>query len=155
MEQQQPDGTGLPPAPMNIIIPPATVLASSSIPPMPPLGPAPAQLPPVLHPPPIAAINGNSPAGPTETQAEAAVPIQASFETLSLHSPSEPSAPSGELAPGTDLAQPIVPPPVDENALVASANGDLPLEGDAEKSGKTRREVLLKVFIGESDCRGP
>ena len=147
---------------MTNIPPAAGVIASASIPQMPPLGPAPAQLPPVIHPPPIpvpqSVISGTSTAA-FDAQAVSAVPIQATFETLSLNSPLEPIAPITELASDTDAAQPpadgqaIFPPTVDDNALVATANGDVPLGAEGEKSGKTDRDDFLKGFIDGCDCR--
>lgn len=170
MDQQQTDGTGLPPPSTSFVIPPpmtnipaaASVIASTSIPQMPPLGPAPAQLPPVIHPPPIAVpqavISGASTAA-SDAHAESAVPIQAMFETLSLNSPLEPIAPGTELALGTDAAhapadgQAIVPPTADDNALVARANGDVPLGAEGENSGKTDRDDFLKRSIDGCACR--
>ena len=147
---------------MTNIPPAATVIASTYIPQMPPLGPAPAQLPPIIHPPPTAVpqsvISGSSTAA-SDAQAEPAVPIQATFETLSLNSPLEPIAPVTELASGTDAAQTpadgeaIVPPTANDNALVASANGDVPLGAEGEKSGKTDHDDFLKQSIDGCDCR--
>jgi hypothetical protein len=63
---------------------------------MPPLGPAPAQLPPVVHPPRQTVTNGTNSVG--ETKVEPAVPIQTQFESLSLNTPLQPPT-------GTDLSQ--------------------------------------------------
>jgi hypothetical protein len=60
----------------------------SSINQMPPLGPAPAQLPPVLHPPSQSITNGTKSVG--EHEVEPTVPIQSHFESLTLHTPLQP-----------------------------------------------------------------
>ena len=65
----------------------------SSLNQMPPLGPAPTQLPPVVHPPPLpSSTNGTSSAA--ETKIESSVPIQTQFESLTLHTPLQPPASS-------------------------------------------------------------
>ncbi|CAF2402350.1 unnamed protein product [Rotaria sp. Silwood2] len=54
---------------------------------MPPLGPAPIQLPPLVHPPPQAVININTKI--QDIKLEAVIPIQPQFETLNLDVPLE------------------------------------------------------------------
>jgi hypothetical protein len=56
---------------------------------MPPLGPAPAQLPPLNHPPSSHSIT-NGTKSVDEHKAEPTVPIQTQFESLSLHTPLQP-----------------------------------------------------------------
>jgi hypothetical protein len=104
---------------------------------MPPLGPAPTQLPPLVHPPPPTLLPSptsigvpiqsiiNPNAGIPETQAEPVVPVQAQFETLSLNSPttSQPPIPneldtSQELVDGNQM----VPVPTDLNGESAAAS---------------------------------
>ncbi len=82
-----------PPPPQNII--PSSVPFVSNIP-LQPLGPAPAQLPPLVHPiPPI-----------VSPQLEPIVPIQTQFETLTLNSPLEPiSTLIPQPSIGKDLTQ--------------------------------------------------
>jgi len=82
-----------PPPPQNII--PSSVPFVSNIP-LQPLGPAPAQLPPLVHPiPPI-----------VSPQLEPIVPIQTQFETLTLNSPLEPiSTLIPQPSIGNDLTQ--------------------------------------------------
>ncbi|CAF2470533.1 unnamed protein product [Rotaria sp. Silwood2] len=57
---------------------------------MQPLGSAPTQLPPVLHPPPQSFANGTN--SSDETKIEPTVPIQTQFESLSLNASLQPSA---------------------------------------------------------------
>ena len=74
-------------SPANIIIPPVVPnVMLQSIPPMPLLGPAPIQLPPLINPPPPIQIVTNQ--SIPEPQLEPVVPVQAQFETLNLNSPS-------------------------------------------------------------------
>jgi hypothetical protein len=97
-QQQQPETVGLstvqsPPTFINVIplsIPLAPIIPIQCVSQMPPLGPAPAQLPPLVHPPippPQSVINTNV------TMQESVIPIQTQFETLSLHTPLEPIPP--------------------------------------------------------------
>lgn len=81
--------------PANMIFPPAVPnVILQSIPPMPPLGPAPIQLPPLVNPPPPLLLPSAIPVVTNqsipEPQLEPVVPIQAQFETLNLNSPSAP-----------------------------------------------------------------
>jgi hypothetical protein len=57
---------------------------------MPPLGPAPAQLPPVIHPPRQPVTNGTK--SVDGTKVEPFVPIQTQFESLTLNTPLQPLA---------------------------------------------------------------
>jgi hypothetical protein len=84
-----------------------TSIPSTSIPNMPPLSSAPAQLPPVVHPPPIVLPSsaGNGSAEASNIKVETTAPIQAPFETLSLNTPLQPIAPVSELSHGIDLTQ--------------------------------------------------
>jgi hypothetical protein len=88
-------------SPTNVIPPPPQNIIPSSVPfvsniPLQPLGPAPAQLPPLVHPiPPIVL-----------PQLEPIVPIQTQFETLTLNSPLEPiSTLIPQPSIGNDLTQ--------------------------------------------------
>ena len=153
-QQQQPENVILPPPPpqattLNIIIPPPAVNIvapppNAIIPGIPlqsmsPLGPAPTQLPPLVHPPPPppvapptsigapiqSVINPN--VGIPEPQVEATVPVQAQFETLNLNSPTTPPPPiPNELGTSQELVDgnQMVPIPTDPDAIV-SPNGEL------------------------------
>jgi hypothetical protein len=68
----------------------------SSLNQIPPLGPAPIQLPPVVHPPPSSVTNGTNSVGAAKI--DSSVPIQTQFESLTLNTPLQPSA-------GSDLSQ--------------------------------------------------
>jgi len=161
MEQQQPD-TAVPPSPTNVIPPPVPTntvplvpnIPLQSISQMAPLGPAPAQLPPLVNPPPPpgvplqSVINTNVPI--QEIKIEPIVPIQTQFETLNLNSSLEPipsvvpqpsiandltqinnkSGISQELVDGNSIAT----PPIDITSVV-NPNGEsllVPEEGKRE-----------------------
>lgn len=55
---------------------------------IPPLGPAPTQLPPVVNPPRQPVTNGNN--SVDETKVEPVIPIQTQFESLTLNTPLQP-----------------------------------------------------------------
>ncbi|CAF0988567.1 unnamed protein product [Rotaria magnacalcarata] len=99
----------------------ATLLPNNQ---MPPLGPAPTQLPPVVHPPPQSLTNGSK--SLEETRTESAVPIQNQFESLSLNSPLQPSARS-------DLSQSKFPSVQINNELSGSQQSvdDNPIDNEA------------------------
>jgi hypothetical protein len=119
---------------------------------MPPLGPAPVQLPPLVHPPPAPTSGGvqiqsviNPNAAIPETQVESIVPVQAQFETLNLNSPTVPQAsipnelgPSQELVDGDQLAS----SPIDPNAIV-DPNGESSAASEEAKAGMYF-EIILK-----------
>lgn len=100
------------------------------IPQMPPLGPAPVQLPPLVHPPPAPPTTAVVPnQSIAEPQVEPVVPIQTQFETLNLNSPSEPvNNESNTLPPPLPPLPdgvPLVPPPFNtngESSLVPEEN---------------------------------
>jgi hypothetical protein len=111
---------------------------------MPPLGPAPTQLPPLVHPPPPTSgvpiqsvINTN--ATIPETQVEPIVPVQAQFETLNLNSPSIPNelGTSQELVDGDQMAS----PPIDPNAIV-NPNGESSVPEEV-KTGMYLKSYLI------------
>jgi hypothetical protein len=154
MEQQQenvtaiPSNVVLPPPTVNIVSSPTNTIAPGiplqSIPPMPPLGPAPTQLPPLVHPPPPTSgvpiqsvINTN--ATIPETQVEPIVPVQAQFETLNLNSPSIPNelGTSQELVDGDQMAS----PPIDPNAIV-NPNGESSVPEEV-KTGMYLKSYLI------------
>jgi hypothetical protein len=144
MEQQQPENVVLPPATsLNIVVPPPainivslpvnTTVSGIPLQSMPPLGPAPVQLPPLVHPPPAPTSGGvqiqsviNPNAAIPETQVESIVPVQAQFETLNLNSPTVPQAPiPNELGPSQELVDgdQLASSPIDPNAIV-DTNGE-------------------------------
>lgn len=129
MEQQP---TETPSAPLTMPIP---NLPNTSIPPMPPLGPAPANLPPVIHPPPLnlptTVLNGSVPSPAEVAPAiDPTVPVQGQFETLSLSTPMEP-IPSQMQIPSSDgMNVPVMPPPPPSAAL-GDAVPPIPVDGEA------------------------
>ncbi|CAF0796377.1 unnamed protein product [Rotaria sp. Silwood1] len=100
--------TEIPPSvPTNVDHSPITFnpnMNLQSISQIPPLGPAPTQLPPLVHPPPQPVINTNITA--QDIKSESVIPIQTQFETLNLDIPLE-SIPSVIPQPSfnSDLAQ--------------------------------------------------
>lgn len=130
----------LPPQP-PLILPPSIPITSISE--MPPLGPAPAQLPPLIHPPPLnlptTVLNGpvsNSPEAAVPVP-EATVPIQGQFETLSLNTPLE-SVPAPPPPPVGDYPiQPTIPTVDGMNAALPTYSTDavppppVPVAGEA------------------------
>jgi hypothetical protein len=164
MEQQQenvtaiPSNVVLPPPTVNIVSSPTNTIAPGiplqSIPPMPPLGPAPTQLPPLVHPPPPTSgvpiqsvINTNAtipetqvePIVPVQAQVEPIVPVQAQFETLNLNSPSIPN----ELGTSQELVDgdPTASPPIDSNAIV-NPNGESSVPEEV-KTGMYLKSYLI------------
>ncbi len=159
MEQQQPENVVLPPATsLNIVVPPPaknivslpvnTTVSGIPLQSMPPLGPAPVQLPPLVHPPPPisggvqiqSVINPN--AAIPETQI---VPVQAQFETLNLNSPTVPQAPiPNELGPSQELVDgdQLASSPIDPNAIV-DTNGESSAAPEEAKAGMYF-EIILK-----------
>jgi hypothetical protein len=119
-----------PPIPTNTV-PFVLDIPLQTIAQIPPLGPAPAQLPPLVHPPP--------PGVPLqsviqEIKVEPIVPIQIQFETLCLNTPLEPILPiipqssitndftqiNNELSPSQEFVDgnAMAAPPIDSNAAI-------------------------------------
>ncbi len=154
-----PTNMAAPPIPTNTV-PFAQNIPLQSINQIPPLGPAPAQLPPLVHPPPPGAplqsvINSN--ATIQETKVEPIVPLQTQFETLNLNTPLEPipSVVSQTLLPNDLIQQQfssaqinnelnssqelvdgnlIASPPIDPNATV-NLNDESSLVAEEGKRG--------------------
>jgi len=145
--------TSPPPPPPPVFNPVNTVTATSptanvpstiasnvpapSVAQMPPLGPAPAQLPPLAHPPPPPPSSSNIPLQVIPNpNLDSTIPVQSQFEALNLNSPSEPTANdfgqpsvaslSSDLAPSQDLinGQLAVSPPADENGEASAIPDD-------------------------------
>jgi len=118
---------------------------------MPPLGPAPVQLPPLVHPPPPgvqlqSVVNTNAAIQETTFESIIPVPVQIQFETLNLNTPLELIPPlsiindsaqinnelntSQELVDGNSIASPTI----DANGVV-NPNNDSLLGPEEAKSG--------------------
>jgi hypothetical protein len=135
-----------PPIPINTV-PFVSSIPLQSMSQMPPLGPAPVQLPPLVHPPPPgvqlqSVINTN--ATIQETKFESIIPVQIQFETLNLNTPLELIAPlsiindsaqinnelntSQELVDGNSIAL----PPIDANETFNPNNDSLLVPEEAK-----------------------
>lgn len=119
-----------------------------SLPQMPPLGPAPAQLPPLAHPPPVGSIPTNH-ATIQETTFDSSIPVQGQFETLNLNSPTQPMPPvinneanaTQELVDGNSMAT----PPSDLTSVV-NPNGEAPLAIPGEEKRNENLNHSLEKY---------
>ena len=108
--------------------------------PLPPLAPAPTELPPLVNPPRPPITNGKNPGNPTKL--DSTVPVHSQFESLSLNTPLQ-SPPNVDL-----LSQQIGSVQInnelsgsqetfDENDPTINPHGDLSLTNDDGTRGKT------------------
>lgn len=141
-EQQQQQQTEMHPAPLTMPLP---NLPNTSIPAVPPLGPAPANLPPVIHPPPLnlpmTILSGSVPNHSAEFAPviDSTVPVQGAFETLSLRTPTEPIPTQPATVQVFDPSQVQIPSNDEVNGTIMSppsTSGD-PVPGDGEVAVNT------------------
>jgi len=130
-----------PPIPTNTV-PLVQNIPLQTLPQMPPLGPAPTQLPPLVHPPPSVPLQ--SVINPNATILETNIPVQTQFETLNLNQPLEPISSivndstqiNNELNTTQKLVDgnSILSPSIDTNETI-NPNGESSLVAEQDKIG--------------------
>lgn len=126
INQVSPTSINPPPIPINTASF-APDIPLQSIPQMPPLGPAPAQLPPLAHPPPTGIPT--SYATMQETTFDSTIPVQTQMETLSLNSSLEPMP--------TFVPQSIINTEFNGTQELVDGNSMVPIPSDATANGES------------------
>jgi len=151
-QQQQQQQTEIHPAPLTMPLP---NLPNTSIPAVPHLGPAPAYLPPVIHPPPLnlptTILSGSMPS-PAEVASviDSTVSVQGQFETLSLSTPTGPIPTQPAPVQVFDPSQVPIPSNDGTNGTImlpTSTSGDPvpPMLGDGEAAVNTEMTDATKT----------
>lgn len=111
--------------------------------PLPPLAPAPVELPPLVNPPRPPVTNGTNSVNPTKS--DSTVPVHTQFESLSLNTPLQPP-PNGDLS-SQQLGSVQINNELggsqetfDENDPTINPHADLSLTNDDGTRGKTYSE---------------